>query len=253
MKILVLEPDPKERSAIQKVLERNGHAFAFIETSEQAWPLIQSGEVRFLIGDWDASDMRPLQFIPRARAAKLPAPLYILLLINKEQDEEMAPSGADDTLPKPFNATDLKNRIVIGERILALANNLSTARNQLENLAMFDSLTGMLNRAAFYRQSTGELERARRASVPLSLISLDLDNFKAINEARGTETGDEVLRVVAQTIREKSRPYDCIGRWTGDEFVLMLAGVIGADAERSQSGSSSGYAQSGSRSRMNQR
>jgi diguanylate cyclase (GGDEF)-like protein len=97
---------------------------------------------------------------------------------------------------------------------------------------MFDNLTGMLNRAAFFRQSVGELERARRASVPLSLIALDIDNFKSINEAHGTEGGDIVLRVVAQTIREKSRPYDCIGRWSGDEFVIMLSGVIGADAEK---------------------
>jgi diguanylate cyclase (GGDEF)-like protein len=232
MKILVLEPDPKERSGIQKVLERMGHAFSPIETSEQAWPMIQSGEARFLIGNWDTSDLRPLQFIPRARATKLSTPLYILLLTEKGQDEDLAPSGADDILHKPFSAHDLKTRVAIGERIVSLANNLADARNQLENLAMFDNLTGMLNRAAFYRQSIGELERARRASVPLSLIALDIDNFKLINDAHGTDGGDVVLRVVGQTIREKSRPYDCIGRWSGDEFVIMLPGVIGADAEK---------------------
>ncbi len=232
MKILVLEPDPKERSVIQKVVERIGHTFIPIETSEQAWPIIQSGEARLLIGNWDTSDLRPLQFISRARAAKLSVPLYILLLTEKGQDEELAPSGADDILHKPFNVNDLKTHIVISERILALTNNLANARNQLENLAMFDSLTGLLNRAAFYRQSTGELERARRASVPLSLIALDIDNFKLINDEHGADGGDVVLRVVAQTIREKSRPYDCIGRWSGDEFVIMLPGVIGADAEK---------------------
>jgi diguanylate cyclase (GGDEF)-like protein len=68
--------------------------------------------------------------------------------------------------------------------------------------------------------------------VPLSLIALDIDNFKIINDTFGAETGDEVLRVVAQVIGEKSRPYDCIGRWMGDEFVILLSGVIGADAEK---------------------
>jgi diguanylate cyclase (GGDEF)-like protein len=76
------------------------------------------------------------------------------------------------------------------------------------------------------------VERSRRASVPLSLIVLDIDNFKTINDAYGSEMGDEVLSVVSQTIREKSRPYDCIGRWSGDEFVIVLPGVIGADAEK---------------------
>jgi two-component system, cell cycle response regulator len=232
MKILVLIPDPKERLVIQQTLDRNKLDYLFIETSEQAWPLIQSGDARFLIGDWDASDLRPLQFIPRARAVRLTHPLYILVISSKNQDEDLAPIGADDILQRPFTALDLKNHIMIGGRIVSLANNLANARGQLENLAMFDDLTGMMNRAAFYRQSTGELERARRASVPLSLIALDIDNFKLINDAHGSEAGDEVLRIVSQTIREKSRPYDCIGRWSGDEFLIILAGVIGADAEK---------------------
>src|SRR5690606_37573576 len=74
--------------------------------------------------------------------------------------------------------------------------------------------------------------RSRRASLPLSLIALDIDNFKIINDKFGEEMGDNVLKVVAQSIREKSRPYDCIGRWAGDEFVIALPGVIGADAEK---------------------
>jgi diguanylate cyclase (GGDEF)-like protein len=102
----------------------------------------------------------------------------------------------------------------------------------LENQAVFDTLTGFMNRAAFLRQSAGELERSRRASLPLSLIALDIDNFKTINDTFGTELGDEVLEIVAGAIRDKSRPYDCIGRWTGDEFVLALPGVIGTDAEK---------------------
>ncbi|MEW6405685.1 MAG: diguanylate cyclase [Chloroflexota bacterium] len=231
MKILVLVPDPKERAALQRILERNGHIFTPIETSEQAWPLLQSGEARFIIADWDSTDLRPLQFIPRARAAKFIHPIYVLVITSKNQDD-VAPFGADDVLPRPYTALEFNNRVSIGERIMSLASNLATARDQLENLAMFDSLTGMMNRAAFYRQSTGELERARRASVPLSLIALDIDNFKLINDAHGSEAGDEVLRIVAQTIRERSRPYDCIGRWSGDEFVIMLPGVIGSDAEK---------------------
>jgi len=231
MKTLVLVPDPKERSAIQRILERNGHIFTPIETSEQAWRLLQSGDARFLIADWDSTDLRPLQFIPRARAAKFLHPLYILVVTSKNQDDA-TPFGADDVLTRPYTALEFNNRVSIGERILSLASNLANARDQLEGLAMYDSLTGMMNRAAFYRQANGELERARRASVPLSLIALDIDNFKLINDAHGKEAGDEVLRIVSQTIREKSRPYDCIGRWSGDEFVIMLAGVIGTDAEK---------------------
>lgn len=76
------------------------------------------------------------------------------------------------------------------------------------------------------------MERARRSQSPLSLVMLDIDNFAALNERHGWRIGDEVLKLVARVIRDKSRPYDCLGRWQGDEFILALPGVIGADAEK---------------------
>jgi diguanylate cyclase (GGDEF)-like protein len=120
----------------------------------------------------------------------------------------------------------------VGERILAMGDHLSQARDQLENLALYDTLTGLMNHTAFYKVAQGELERARRTSSPLSLIAIDIDHFKGLNEAHGVQTGDEVLKEVAAAIREKSRPYDCLGRWTGDEFMIALPGVIGPDAEK---------------------
>ena len=232
MKILVLENNSKELALIQEALNNTGDILIPLVSSEEIWPYIQSGESHFLIGNWDTSDLRKLQFIPRVRAMKTADPFFILLTTMMGSDEELAPSGADDLLQKPFRAQDLKNHIAMAGRIISLTSSLASARDQLENQAVYDNLTGFMNRPAFFRQSTGELERARRISQPLSLIALDIDNFKLINDSFGISIGDEVLRVVAQAIREKSRPYDCIGRWMGDEFVIMLAGVIGADAEK---------------------
>jgi diguanylate cyclase (GGDEF)-like protein len=232
MNILVLEPDLTDRAMIDQILKRSGHQAIFIDTSEQAWPPIQRGEIHFMIADWDTSDMRTLQFIPRLRAARSLGHIYILLLTAKGGDEDFAPSGADDVLRKPVNLQELKTRIAFGERMTAMANTLAKARDQLENMAMYDTLTGMLNRSAFYRQALGELERARRTSNPFSIVAVDIDNFKSLNEEHGPEVGDDILRIVSQAVREKSRPYDCIGRWAGDEFVIALAGVIGSDAEK---------------------
>ncbi len=232
MKIIILENDPKELSLLQQALGGERNELIQIGSAEQVWEYIKSGASRFLIANWDTSDLRATQFIPRMRAAKLAVPLYVVLTTTKITDEDFSPSGADDIVQRPFKPADLKNRVAMAERIISLASNLATARTQLENQAVFDNLTGFMNRPAFFRQSTGELERARRASMPVSLIALDVDNFKSINQAYGTAVGDEVLHVLSQAIKEKSRPYDCIGRWAGDEFVLMLAGVIGADAEK---------------------
>ncbi len=232
MKILVLENDPREFTFLQQALNNTKFSLIKISSSEQAWVHLQSGEARFIIANLDTSDLSQSQFISRARAAGFNPPPYILVTTMNNPDTDMTNSGADDVIQRPFRAQELRNRIGMAERIISLSSSLSVARNQLEQQAVFDSLTGFMNRAAFFKQAMGELERARRTSMPLSLIALDIDNFSVINSTLGSEMGNEVLRIVAQAIREKSRPYDCIGRWAGDEFVLMLSGVIGADAEK---------------------
>jgi diguanylate cyclase (GGDEF)-like protein len=126
----------------------------------------------------------------------------------------------------------LKSRIQIGQRILRLGDNLVQAKDALENTALFDPLTRVLNTKAFISLSYGELERARRAQSPLSLIALDIENFKSINDEFGEAIGNDVLTVVAQGIREKSRPYDGVGRYEADTFLIILPGVIGQDAEK---------------------
>jgi len=231
MKILVLENDTREFALIQQAFENNS-AVIQLSSSEQAWGYIQSREAHFLIANWDTSDLRATQFILRVRAARPAIPLYILLTTEKSSDDDLAPSEADDTIQRPFKAQDLRNRIGIGKRIISLTSTLAATRDQLDQQASFDTLTGFMNRMAFFRQSMGELDRARRASMPLSLISLDIDNFKDINDKFGAETGNGVLRVVARAIREKSRLYDGIARWAVGEFVILLSGVVGADAEK---------------------
>ena len=102
---------------------------------------------------------------------------------------------------------------------------------------MFDTLTNVLNQKAFHPYSRGELERARRGQSPFSLIALDIDNFKSINEKFGRNIGNDVLTVIAKGIREKSRPYDGVGRYEADTFLIILPGVIGQDAEKIADGS----------------
>jgi diguanylate cyclase (GGDEF)-like protein len=89
-----------------------------------------------------------------------------------------------------------------------------------------------LNQKAFLVLARGELERARRAQSPLSLVALDIDNFKSINDKYGENIGNDVLSFIAKSIREKSRPYDGVGRFEEDMFLIILPGVIGQDAEK---------------------
>lgn len=234
MKILVLSNDLVERTIIQQVIQRNGHELIHAENSDIAMQILQEGGIRFIIADRISTDIEEKQFIRRVREARPPYYIYILLITEKVQETDIASPrvGPDDYLHKPVIPVELKSRVHIGERILTLGDNLVQAKGNLENTAMNDPLTQVLNQKSFLALSVGELERARRAQSPLSLIALDVDHFKTINDQHGKEIGDDVLRLIAQGIHDKSRPYDGVGRYEGDTFMLILPGVIGQDAEK---------------------
>lgn len=233
MKVLVLNKDLTERAVIQQVLQHNSHEIMSADDSETAMQLLQEGDIRFVIADRSNTDIDDQQFIKRVRDAKPPFYIYILLITPKIQESDTAPRlGADDYLHKPIVPLELKSRVNIGERILRLRDNLSEAKDTLDSTAMFDTLTKALNQKAFLALSRGELERARRGQSPLSLVALDIDNFKSINDKYGENIGNDVLALIAKSIREKSRPYDGVGRFEEDMFLIILPGVIGQDAEK---------------------
>jgi two-component system chemotaxis response regulator CheY len=234
MKILVLNNDVMERSVIQQVLQHNGYEVINADNSERAMQILREGEVRFVIVERDTTDMEEKQFIKQLRRAEPPYYIYVLLIASKVQDTDITTprGGADDYLHKPIVPLELKSRVYIGQRMLGLGDNLVNAKGSLEKTAMFDPLTKTLNEAAFIILSRGELERARRGQAPLSLIALQIDNFNDIKEKHGEEISNDVLVLLAQSIREKSRPYDGVGRHKDDTFLLPLPGVIGQDAEK---------------------
>lgn len=234
MKILVLDKDLKERMSIQQALGQNGHEIVSAEDSETAMQLLQLGDLRFVIADRVTTDMDEKQFIQRVRKAEPPYYIYVLCLTPQVEEADLATprTGADDYLQKPIVPLELKSRVQIGERILHLDDNLLETRNTLERIAVFDTLTGTFNQRAFQIFARGELERARRAQAPFSLIALDIDHFQSINDKYGQNIGNDVLTVIAKAIREKSRPYDGVGRYEADTFMIVLPSVIGQDAER---------------------
>jgi diguanylate cyclase (GGDEF)-like protein len=234
MKILVLNNDVMERTIIQQVLQHSNHEIITAGNSETAMQLLQEGDIRFIIADRATTDIDEKQFIKRLRDAQPPYYIYILLMATKvsETDVTTPRAGADDYLHKPIVPLELKSRVFIGTRILGLGDNLVQAKDALEDRPMFDPLTNMLNQKAFFNLSRGELERARRSLAPLCLIALDVNNFNEIKEQHGEAVGNDVLVLIAHAIREKSRPYDGVGRYEDSMFLIPLPGVIGQDAEK---------------------
>lgn len=162
--------------------------------------------------------MDGIELIKRIRAADWPGYTYTLLITAREGRASIIDglrSGADDYLAKPFDEDGLLARIAIGERVLKL-------EDKLVEQAQRDALTGLFNRRALYDHVRRELHRSARSGLSLGLIMADIDHFKNINDTWGHISGDRVLVHLAGILREATRAYDHIGRWGGEEFLILL-------------------------------
>jgi diguanylate cyclase (GGDEF)-like protein len=150
---------------------------------------------------------------------------YIILLTARDKSEEIVEglyAGADDYISKPFNAEELKVRLRAGERIIQLQKELMDAQEKLSFQASHDSLTRLSNRAAIFETLQREASRAGRLGGNLGIILGDLDHFKQINDTHGPQVGDAVLQEAAKRMSAVLRPYDSVGRYGGEEFLVVL-------------------------------
>jgi two-component system, cell cycle response regulator len=130
--------------------------------------------------------------------------------------------GADDFLPKPFEDAEILARANAMLRIKLLQDQVRTAKRELEKLSVTDGLTGLFNHRFFQERLREEFRRAQRYSDPVSLIMIDLDHFKTVNDKHGHPFGDKVLRTAAEHIRKSVREPDICARYGGEEFAVIL-------------------------------
>ncbi|MBM3153061.1 MAG: diguanylate cyclase [Chloroflexi bacterium] len=233
MKFLLINPDPVDSLACRKILESAGFQVILAENEHKARDAMVEDDIQVMIFNCDKAVPGYLELIKLAASGKAGRGIFVLLLASRENDVAAGlTAGADDYLLKPYSDASLQARASLAIKYLSLKDEIQELRSHAERLAIYDPLTGLMNRSAVYQMARAELERARRAASPYSLIVMDLDNFESINDQFGSDTGDQVLRLVAQAIRDKSRPYDEVGRLSGDKFILVLPAVAGTDAER---------------------
>ena len=130
--------------------------------------------------------------------------------------------GPTTICASPLTKRNSRRACWSGKRILDLQEELVAARESMREAATRDSLTGLLNRAEIFNLLERELERSRRERKPLSVILADIDHFKKVNDTDGHLFGDEALREIARRLQSKLRPYDGVGRYGGEEFLLVL-------------------------------
>jgi len=234
MKILAAEDNLIFRSMLCNLLTKWGYNVVSAADGLEAWEILQSEDApRLAILDWMMPGLDGPEVCRRLRASGREPYIYILLLTARTESVDLVEgmeAGADDYLKKPLNTMELRARLRAGRRIVELQEQLLMAREALRQQATHDGLTGLLNRTAVLQILHKELARSRRENRPLSLLLADLDRFKQINDEHGHLVGDAVLREAAARMKSAIRRYDAIGRYGGEEFLVVLPGCDAAGA-----------------------
>ncbi|QJD30615.1 GGDEF domain-containing response regulator [Methylococcus geothermalis] len=245
--VLLADDDPIMLTRLSRQLEADGHHVASRRDGEAALEYALEHEPEMVITDWHMKPMNGLALCKALRASALGSNVYIVMLTATESEDALVEAfgaGIDDYVTKPPSVRVLKARIRAGQRIISLhkklarerkeieryASELAAANRRLELMAHTDPLTGLPNR----RYAMGKLERewaeARTFGRPLSVMVLDLDWFKSINDTLGHDAGDQALVHAARVMRETVRSSDIVCRMGGEEFLIITPDTSGSSA-----------------------
>jgi two-component system, cell cycle response regulator len=228
MKILIADDDPVSSRLLDRLLVEWGYEVIAAHDGTEAWEVLQAENApRVALLDWIMPGIDGLEVCRRVRARSSQPYIYMMLLTVKDKVGNLVEgleSGADDYLTKPFHPQELRARLRVGLRMLDLESRLVEARESLRFKASHDSLTTIWNRGAIIEMLERELSRARRDGSSVGILLADIDHFKRVNDTRGHLVGDEVLRAITGRLKSEVRSYDSVGRYGGEEFLILLPG-----------------------------
>jgi len=225
VKILVADDSLFYRNMLQGLLESWGYEVVLAADGHEAQGILDSDDSpRMAILDCLMPGRGGLELCERIRARKQ-GYMYTILLSADDQQSDVLRGfefGADDYLCKPFNQNELRTRLKAGELIVRSHEEVAEAHDALKFEVSHDSLLRIWNRRAIIELVGKELSRAKRSQIPLSILLADLDFFKRVNDNYGHFIGDDVLRDAANGICYAVRHCDHVGRYEGEQFLVVL-------------------------------
>lgn len=222
--ILVVDDDENTRSALAELLADEGYEVVTAANGLEALEQVQRAIPSVVICDVRMPRVNGLQVVQKLRARPATAHVPVIMVsavAGRDRRLAALSIGADDFVAKPIDMDELKARIQVQLRHVH-------HQRELERRSSLDALTGVLNRRGLTTELKREHARCARDQSPLSVLVIDVDGFKGINDRYGHQLGDTVLRTLARTLADEVRAIDRVGRSGGDEFVIVAPG---ADAD----------------------
>ena len=227
--VVIVDDDKLVLAQLKKRVSAAGYTVLTAANGTAALRLLEDSTATLVITDLKMPVMDGLVLCRRIRERNWPRYIYIVLLTVQDQENDILAgleAGADDYLSKRTSTRQLTARLRTAQRFLAVECSLRSALEKKRLLAMSDALTGVYNRRYFVRHFSRELKRAQRFGGDVSLLLLDIDRFKTVNDNYGHAVGDIVLKTVSALIEKCfRRATDWCARLGGDEFAIVLEGT----------------------------
>jgi two-component system, cell cycle response regulator len=223
--VLVVDDDPDTRFLIGHVLERRGFRVLQAADALAALALCDPNELDVALIDIGLPGMDGLDLLRAINDHLVDQHVPVLLVTGRALASDVATGlglGASDYLRKPFETSELVARVEAALKTKRLQDQLRQQNRELERLTRTDTLTGAFNRFHLDHVIASACQSARRHGEPLAVLMIDVDHFKQVNDQQGHQTGDRVLQTVAERLQRCLRADDIVGRWGGDEFLVVV-------------------------------
>lgn len=235
LRVLAVDDDPVSLRVLSRHLTRAGHSVALARNGRQALQMTLNDPPQLIVTDWMMPELDGIEFCRALRKTAIGRGIYVLILTSREDEEKIVEAfdaGADDYVVKLsgspdgaiFNARILLARVRAGQRMIELREQVEREKRRLRAAALTDALTRLPNRRYAMRRLEQEAARSRRSGACLSVMMLDIDHFKAVNDQHGHDVGDHVLCQTACVLREATRQNDVVCRLGGEEFLVICGG-----------------------------
>ena len=218
-RVLIVDDNEDNLLLFQEYLEDNGFETVLASSGQQALNYLEDNAVDVIVLDVQMPEMDGFEVCRRVKNQDHTKDIPVIFVTAKFQDVDHVATGlylgANDYLYKPVAEKELVARVAVMVRLKA-------AEDEVRRISVTDELTGLYNRRFLRKRLEEELSRAKRSQSALSVVLLDLDHFKNINDTHGHNVGDEVLCAVSEVLQSGLRQGDVVGRWGGEEFMAIL-------------------------------